>query len=169
MPIKKFVKDYLSFSRKDRLGLIALLILILIIYFLPYLGPKEQGYPVKEIPLLAKAIDSLNRKDSALERKPHHARSSGNFKDDYTKGALFRFDPNQLDAYGWKALGLSEKRVTTILNYRNKGGKFRKPEDLKKIWGLPPGFYERVSGYNVIEIPPEQIYSNPNPRYVKPE
>jgi len=33
-------------------------------------------------------------------------------------------------------LGVSEKTVQTILHYRERGGKFREPGDLKKIWGL---------------------------------
>jgi competence ComEA-like helix-hairpin-helix protein len=34
--------------------------------------------------------------------------------------------------------------VQTILNYRNKGGKFRKPEDIRKIWGLQKEEAERI-------------------------
>ena len=30
----------------------------------------------------------------------------------------------------------SDKTIHTILNYRNKGGRFKQPEDLRKIYGL---------------------------------
>lgn len=33
-------------------------------------------------------------------------------------------------------LGVKPKTAQTILNYRTKGGRFRSPDDLKKIWGL---------------------------------
>ena len=42
---------------------------------------------------------------------------------------------------------MNEKTIRTINNYRSKGGKFYKPQDLEKIWGLPPGFYQRVKEY----------------------
>ena len=50
--------------------------------------------------------------------------------------ALFSFDPNSLSADGWKKLGIPDKTIATIQNYISKGGRFRKAEDIKKIWGL---------------------------------
>lgn len=50
-----------------------------------------------------------------------------------------------MPADGWSRLGLQERTIKTIVNYRNKGGKFYKPEDLQKIWGLPDGFYDHVA------------------------
>ena len=51
---------------------------------------------------------------------------------------LFRsnFDPNTLSEEGFQKLGLPQRNITTILHYREKGGKFRRPEDIKKIYGL---------------------------------
>lgn len=50
----------------------------------------------------------------------------------------FAFDPNTLSGDSLMLLGLSGRTVRTLLNYREKGGQFRQPEDLKKIYGLPP-------------------------------
>jgi competence ComEA-like helix-hairpin-helix protein len=49
----------------------------------------------------------------------------------------FAFDPNNLSGDSLMLLGLSGRTVRTLINYRDKGGKFRQPEDLKKIYGLP--------------------------------
>lgn len=59
-------------------------------------------------------------------------------------GTLFNFDPNTLSAEGWKKLGLHDKAIHTIQNYLSKGGKFRKPEDLEKIWGLNKALVKRL-------------------------
>jgi competence ComEA-like helix-hairpin-helix protein len=64
----------------------------------------------------------------------------------------FSFDPNTLDQNGWKKLGLPDRTINTILNYRSKGGRFYKKEDLQKIWGLPEGFYQYVEAF--IQITP---------------
>ena len=46
---------------------------------------------------------------------------------------MFYFDPNGLPVSKWKKLGLTEKQITVIKNYENKGGRFEKPSDLQKI------------------------------------
>ena len=51
----------------------------------------------------------------------------------------------------WKRLGLRDKTIKTIENYRNKGGHFYKPEDLQRIYGLHNDEYERLKPYIKIE------------------
>src|SRR6476620_4474232 len=79
--------------------------------------------------------------------------------------AVFNFDPNTLDADGWKKLGLRDRTVQTILHYREKGGHFYKPEDVQKIWGLPNGFYDRVK--NFIQIAEIKKENAPNTNFFK--
>jgi len=153
MPIKKFIKDYLSFSRKERVGLLALLGLILTIYLLPLILERERKFPLERISVLAAVLDSQERREieTKPERKSFKTYPPASSQNLFKEGLLFKFDPNQLPAQGWKELGLGEKTIKTIENYRNKGGRFRKPEDLRKVWGLPTGFYDRVKDYITIE------------------
>lgn len=75
-------------------------------------------------------------------------------RDPYHKevgGILFRFDPNRLDQAGWLKLGLKEKQVQVILNYREKGGRFYKKEDLAKIYSISPATFKRLESYIEIE------------------
>ncbi|WP_460683846.1 ComEA family DNA-binding protein [Niabella aquatica] len=71
------------------------------------------------------------------------------FNKDHTRpvGTLFYFDPNTLDAAGFAKLGLRDRTIKTLLNYRNKGGRFRKTEDLAKIYGLRPDEFKRLEAY----------------------
>lgn len=78
--------------------------------------------------------------------------------DSYNKeveAILFRFDPNLLDQAGWLKLGLKEKQVQVILNYREKGGRFYKKEDLAKIYSISPATFKRLVNY--IEIEPKAV------------
>ena len=68
---------------------------------------------------------------------------------------LFEFDPNTASENDFKKLGLSEKTATTIVKYREKGGKFQKPEDLKKIYSIKETDYERLKPYVSIPAPSE--------------
>jgi len=167
MPVKKFIRDYLSFNRKERVGILSLLGLICLIYFLPVIVEKKKPFPIKESNLLAQYSDSLEKQTQEPEKYENHSISTHyepKRLPDYTVGDLFEFDPNNLPESGWRKLGLNEKTSKTITNYTGKGGKFRSAEDLQKIWGMPEGFFERVRPYVRIEI------SDPKPErkeYVK--
>jgi len=52
---------------------------------------------------------------------------------------------------GWRELGLRDKTIQTIRNFLSKGGRFRKAEDLQKIYGLFPDEYERLMPFIRIE------------------
>lgn len=92
-------------------------------------------------------------------------RSTNNYYNK-SKGELFYFDPNNLSADGWQKLGLREKTIHTIQNYLSKGGHFKKPEDLQKVYGLFPNEYERIAPYIKIEASNES--TNPKDFTNKP-
>jgi competence protein ComEA len=164
MSWKNFLKDYLSFGRQDRIGAIVFVLMMLIIVLLPvYFANTRQPLSVKPGTVLLKAMDTLasaqgdkyegSGETDGAEFHPYEPARAKSF----TEGALFQFDPNTLPVEGWQRLGLNEKTSKTIAKYRSKGGKFYKPEDIKKIWGMPEGFFERVKDYIVI-VPAQNNY-----------
>lgn len=64
---------------------------------------------------------------------------------------LFHFDPNTVSLDELIQLGLQPKVAQTIINYRNKGGKFYKNEDLAKIYTLSKEDYHRLAPYITIK------------------
>ena len=161
---KNFVKDYLSFTKKDRVGIIVLVTLIFLVWLLPSVWPsKKPGRPsAAQIAAVKLQAAKLNNTDTSADQREvnsiaHNFLSRKN--DDYPEGVLFYFDPNTLDAAGWKKLGLRDKTINTIQNYLSKGGHFRQPQDLGKIYGLFKKDYERllpfirIQGNGAREIP----------------
>ncbi len=63
------------------------------------------------------------------------------------------FDPNTQTEAGWLEMGFSLRQARTIINFRNKGGRFYRKEDLKKIYGLSQSDYERVAAHIRIAEP----------------
>jgi DNA uptake protein ComE-like DNA-binding protein len=53
----------------------------------------------------------------------------------------FVFNPNTISLNEALKLGLSKKTGNILLHFREKGGKFYKPEDLKKLYGMTPEAY----------------------------
>lgn len=59
----------------------------------------------------------------------------------------FAFDPNTADSMTLSKLGLREWQVRNILKYRRKGGRFRKPQDLERMYGMSPSEYKSLEPY----------------------
>src|SRR5260221_14558473 len=76
---------------------------------------------------------------------------STNDYNDRPKRELFFFDPNTISTEAWKKLGLKDKTIHTIQNYLSKGGHFKKPEDLQRVYGMHANEYERLAPFIRIE------------------
>jgi transcriptional accessory protein Tex/SPT6 len=48
-------------------------------------------------------------------------------------------------------LGFSERVADNILNYRNKGGKFREKGDMKRIYGFDTVLYKEIEDFILIK------------------
>ncbi len=162
---KRFISDYLNFTKKERTGVLVLLFLIVFFIIIPFLFPffihqntTDNTSFKKEVSLLIiKQTDSTNKfsKKNLDEDGYQNYRepSEKNYYPKQTKGELFNFDPNTLDEAGWQRLGIRDKTIATIQNFVKKGGRFYKPADIGKIWGLHQDEVERL-------IPFVQIQNN---------
>ena len=145
---KRVVNHYFSFTRKERAGTIFLLFIILLLISIPFFYSLVFKEPITTpvnfqndlATLRIKEKDSFRKyplKDLNAADDRHYYKPSEKKYDSYNEqGELFKFDPNTLSAAGWEKLGVNEKTIATIQNYLSKGGKFRKPDDIEKIWGL---------------------------------
>lgn len=178
MGLNEILHDYFNFSRKERIGIITLIFLIIIIFFLPRLiSPHANGKTLVGDTSWITQLKKLERKDSSeiknkeLTSNSHPFSAPGeevsNNDDEYDfsiqkstdnyfsreKTELFYFDPNTLSPAGWQKLGIRNKTIRTIQNYLGKGGHFYKPGDLEKVYGLHRNEYERLAPYIRIEQP----------------
>jgi competence protein ComEA len=166
----EFIRDYLVFTRKDRIGILIVVGLILFTLFLPdILSKTSTNRPTKidtswmaavkklEIKIPDSSNDHYQKSDqeNAFTYQYDKRKSSYNEKE-IIKGELFYFDPNTITGSEWKRLGLRDKTITTIENYRSKGGHFYKAEDLQRIYGLYDDEYERLKPYIKIESNPSK-------------
>lgn len=63
----------------------------------------------------------------------------------------FRFNPNTVSAEELCRLGFSSKQAQSIVNYRDKGGRFRRKSDFAKSYVVSDSVYRRLEPY--IDIP----------------
>ncbi len=64
---------------------------------------------------------------------------------------LAPFDPNKTDSAGFVRLGLRPWMAHNIMLYRSKGGRFRKPEDFKRVYGLTAEQFQSLLPYITVE------------------
>lgn len=73
------------------------------------------------------------------------------------KAESFPFNPNTADTEELIRLGFSEKQAQSIINYREKGGRFRRPEDFARSFVVSDSVFRRLEPY--IRIPKTDINS----------
>ena len=161
----EFIKDYLAFTRKERIGILTVVSVILFTLFLPdILSKTTRNRPTKmdtawiaavkrsEIKVQDSADNEYQKNDNEnAYAYQYEKRKSSYNENNIIKGELFYFDPNTISGSEWKRLGLKDKTIKTIENYRSKGGRFYKPEDLQRIYGLRDDEYKRLKPFIKIE------------------
>jgi competence protein ComEA len=138
--MKDWIKQYLSFSKKERMGLAVLLVLISAMWLLPEFFGSEKRLSA-----------SLIRKADSLMQNMNDSTGNAIKSTAIIYFRSFPFDPNTLNADGWKELGLRQKTIETIQKYIASGARFRKPSDLSKIYSLRPDEATRLIPYVVIK------------------
>lgn len=150
--MNNWLVNYFGFSKRQYLGIYALLVLLIVMAIFPSLHTRFQ----------TARSESISTSD---EREIHAFLASMDKRNvDYAKGkqmedfsipleniAYFEFDPNTLSQKQGLSLGLSEKQVRMIQNYVAKGGRFYKEEDFAKIYAISSQDYARLAPY--IRIP----------------
>jgi competence protein ComEA len=170
---KDLSKNYFVFTKKEKRGTLVILAVIFLVFMSgKYIYPlllKKDTESASDISVLA---DSLKAKEAIQKYIPNEYpgenqndhRYPGSYPErNASRGELFYFDPNTLDAAGWQKLGVREKTAQTILNYISKGGKFREPGDISKIWGLREEEKQRLIPY--VRISMQERSSGSYPAY----
>lgn len=140
-------KEWFIFTRRDRNAAIVLLAIIALLILLPYVLPaKKSEIHIDEA--LQKELDKYLAENPQQSNSAVYANTfSDTTVNDTAKHSLFYFDPNTLDEAGFAKLGLPQKTIHTLINYRSKGGYFKFPEDIRKIYGLSKTDADRLIPY----------------------
>lgn len=147
-------KDFFNFSKRERITIIALTLLIIMVQvmiwtkdswvrFLP--DNMEKKYMQK------KELEAF--RDSVTAQKPTYASKRRFYKEKQTSVPvkLVPFNPNTADSMTLCGLGLRSYVVKNILNYRRKGGSFRKPSDFSKIYGMEPDVFAELEPFILMD------------------
>jgi DNA uptake protein ComE-like DNA-binding protein len=137
--MKVFLRALFSFSRMERLGIAVLVVLLTIYCAMPLLVHSKKEISNAEQARLSAAYKLWKEKQEGF--------AADTTSNDTRETQLFAFDPNILDSAGFLRLGMPQRAVSSLLNWRRKGKRFYKPEDLKPLYNLPEDVYARLEPY----------------------
>jgi competence protein ComEA len=164
-------KSFLTFTKKEKRGTLVFLATIMGIFVsAKYIYPliiKEDSTNNKAIFAAADSLKEKQKDSTKNEYNKNEYSDNGGYhlypKKEYNNtfsGTMFYFDPNTLSADGWKKLGIKDKTITGIQHYIEKGGRFKAPDDLRKVWGLRDDEKDRLVPYVRIAGGQEKTYTN---------
>ena len=107
----------------------------------PASASKVQGYPEQ------KAFSQVRRSSGAKTPVGEAVRQNIPRR----KVESFRFNPNTVSDEDLQRLGFSPKQAASIVNYRLKGGRFRRKSDFAKSFVVSDSVYRRLEPF--IDIP----------------
>lgn len=147
---KKIIRNFFGTTRAQTNGFVVLLFVVMIAIFSQpltrwWVSTRQQDYSadVAELDSITSNWEASVEKEEFLEEKPPIT--------------YFNFDPNETTSEEFVSLGFSERLASRIINYRNKGGKFRIKSDLLKMYGMDSSHYAILVPY--IELP--ETYQKP--------
>ena len=144
--MKNFIKEYFNFSKREQNGMLVLFAILLFLIVANIFVSVHKSNQKVDFSEFETEIDSF-----LVYQQTH-----------FDDSELFAFDPNTASREDLLRLGLSPKSVNGIMNYRDKGYKFYKPEDITRVRTLKPEEFEVIKDYIVIE---KSSYGNNNRQY----
>jgi competence protein ComEA len=153
---RNIVEDYFTFAKFQRRAIIVLLSGIVLLFIVPSLWHFFVGTSSEKVnKVLIEEVAQLKVKENEYGEGNQQTRTSysdynkaeNGFNESKNAGSLFPFDPNTITTEEWMRLGIREKTAITIQKYVAKGGRFYKPEDLGKIYGLRKNEVDRLIPY----------------------
>ncbi|WP_285058819.1 ComEA family DNA-binding protein [Pedobacter ginsengisoli] len=157
--MRKLLNLYFDLDKREFNGLLVLIGLIAVLSVAPYAYEavcNEDNTETADRLIVQALIAQLQSEPKYSDNKQVDANSEVRYKEGKThRTSLFRFDPNSIGTAGWQRLGLSPKQSAAILKYVARGGRFRKKEDLRKMYTISPKLYQALAPY--VNIVPTAI------------
>jgi len=162
MKIREIIQDYFTYNKRERKGILALILiivgLILALNLMKYFQ-SETKIDFSEFKSEISHFETLQKEFHKESKSKYESNYKDKNKKQQTNSTLFPFNPNNLPIEQWKKLGMKDWQIKIIHNYESKGGKFRKKNDLKRIYGISDDTYNLFEPYILL---PEKLPDNSN-------
>jgi DNA uptake protein ComE-like DNA-binding protein len=149
--------------------IVVLIISVFIFDFLPDNPQTPKTIDPKRVEELMAKIE-VKESDKKEAFQDRYANKYEKYDSENTPSKIIKlspFDPNQASEGQLEELGIAKWMAKRIINYRTKGGQFRKKEDLQKIYDFPTDLYAKLEPF--ITLPEKSASGGGFTQFSKPE
>jgi len=167
------LKELFRFTKGERIASLILLILTLLGIGLLFWIKRDRVVSPGNFRRFDSLVRTVVPEKDILQETPDSSENKifpvNIHKENEQDVSLSTRDPNKMTKTDWQQLDLSRHLIRTIIHYREAGGKFRKKEDLKKIYGMSDSCYNRIAGFLVVPQPGERVSEKKEGADAQPE
>ena len=137
-PLRKTARELFGIDRRERRGTFILSLILVVMVVVRFIAFRPGEIP-EVLPPPAVSQDD-----------PAGGTGRGNLMP-----VPFIFDPNTSTFAELVSLGLTDRQARTLVNYRGSGARFRRPEDLRRVYGIDSATAARLIPYIIIVGDPD--------------
>ena len=138
------LRKWFSFSKGERVAIITILALILLLILACLFRPSRKSLSDESLhnldSLLALRQAAIEQQQQQQTEKPQ----------EMAELHPFPFNPNTLTEEEWLQMGLTDRQVRNIMNYKAKGGKFYSKNDLGKLYTISEEEFSQLEPFIVL-------------------
>jgi DNA uptake protein ComE-like DNA-binding protein len=166
--LNNWIKPFFSLNKSEQRGIIVLILVIIFIGIFNIILPiitksKSQSNLNKYNPDIISFLSGQKQIIDSLNIESLQNSGDIDMAIAMQKIKPVTFNPNKLPVEAWKNMGFTDKQIRNIKNYEAKGGKFKRKEDLKKMYSISDVEYEIIEPF--ISIP--SLYKSNTGRVTK--
>ena len=153
--LNSWLRAFFTLNKSEQRGIIVLVILIVLVGLLNLLLPVLIPESKPDFSIHQKKIDDFLNEQKRLSDSVENNKVNSDDIDHeaaVNKLAPFIFNPNKLPVEEWEKMGFTMDQIRTIKNYEEKGGSFKRKEDLKKIYTISDQEYRIIEPFIVIPV-----------------
>ena len=138
------LRKWFSFNKGERVAIITILALILLLILACLFRPSRKSLSDESLhnldSLLALRQAAIEQQQQQQTEKPQ----------EMAELHPFPFNPNTLMEEEWLQMGLTDRQVRNIMNYKAKGGKFYSKNDLGKLYTINEEEFAQLEPFIVL-------------------
>lgn len=138
------LRKWFSFSKGERVAILTILAVILILILACLFRPTRKSL----------SDESLHNLDSLLALRhaaiEEQQRQQVDRPQEVPELHPFPFNPNTITEDEWRQIGLIDRQIRNIMNYKAKGGKFYSKSDLGKLYTISEEDYAQLEPFIVL-------------------
>ena len=140
----EFLRRWFAFSKGERVAIVTILALILLLILACLFRPSRKSlsdaslHDLDSLLALRQAAIELQQQQQA--EKPQEV----------TELHPFPFNPNTITEEEWLQMGLTDRQVRSIMNYKAKGGRFYSKSDVEKLYAISEEEYAQLEPFIVL-------------------